>query len=55
MNDEVDMLKDICEHCRHFCPSQIYNNFGYCRLHNGRKGKHLFLALREACKDFSSR
>lgn len=55
MDDHAEMLRNTCEHCRHFCLSQIYRNLGYCRLHNGKKGKHLFPAVGEACRDFSSR
>lgn len=55
MDKEMDILRNICEHCRHFCVSQIYHNLGYCRLHNGKKGKHLFPAAKEACEDFSQR
>ncbi len=55
MEKDAEMVRNICEFCRHFCPSQIYHNLGYCRLHNGRKGKHLFPATGEACKEFSQR
>jgi len=55
MDKKAEITKNICEACCHFCPSQIYNNLGYCRLHNGKKGKHLFPAVGEACKEFSPR
>ncbi|MGB9608321.1 MAG: hypothetical protein ACPLPS_10265 [bacterium] len=55
MDKEAEMMKEICGHCRHFCASQIYRNLGYCRLHNGRTGKHLLPVTGEICEEFSPR
>ncbi|MBC7329309.1 hypothetical protein H5T88_03015 [bacterium] len=55
MDKDVDILKEICGHCRHFCPSQIYRSLGYCRMHNGRAGKYLLPAEGQICEKFSPR
>lgn len=55
MDKDADMVRNTCGSCRNFCLSQIYREFGYCRLYNGKKGKHLLPRVGEACEKFSPR